>query len=161
MRVARGQASRGVGEWWCVSSTAGVGVVVGVGPREGTGSAVARRIAAEGRHVFVAGRTLERLETCVDEIRNGGGEATAIATDTTDVKSVAALFAAVDATGLPLEIAVYNAGNARWGKLLELDVEAFEETWRVGCLGGFIVGQEAGRRMLERGDGSILFTGAT
>ena len=56
---------------------------------------------------------------------------------------------------------MYNAGNAHFGKLLEVDFEAFEKTWRVGCLGGFLVGQEAARRMLERGEGSILVTGAT
>ena len=71
-------------------------VVVGVGAREGLGSAVARRIAAEGRHVFLAGRTLERLEACAEEIRKAGGEATAIVTDITDPASVAALFAAID-----------------------------------------------------------------
>ncbi len=71
------------------------------------------------------------------------------------------LFGAVDAEGLPLEIVVYNASSTRFGKLLEIDAGAFEEAWRMCCLGGFLVGQQAARRMAARGGGSIFFTGAT
>lgn len=136
-------------------------VVVGVGARRGLGSAVARRLGSEGLEVLVAGRTQARLEACADEIRSAGGAAAAIVADTTSPEAVAALFAEVDRRGKPLEVAVFNAGNARWGKLLELDAAALEETWRVSCLGGFLVGQEAARRMLAQGRGTILLTGAT
>ena len=36
-----------------------------------------------------------------------------------------------------------------------------EAAWRVGCLGGFHVGQAAARAMVPQGRGSIIFTGAT
>ena len=136
-------------------------VVIGVGPRQGLGAAVARRLGAEGLHVFVSGRTATRIGECVADVRAQGGAATAIAADATQPSEVERVFATVDATGLPLEIVVYNAGNARFGKLLEIEAAAFEEAWRIGCLGGFLVGQQAARRMLARGRGSIFFTGAT
>jgi NAD(P)-dependent dehydrogenase (short-subunit alcohol dehydrogenase family) len=58
-------------------------------------------------------------------------------------------------------LAIYNAGNNRWGNFLEMEAEFFESVWRVTCLGGFLVGREAARRMVASGAGSILFTGAT
>jgi NAD(P)-dependent dehydrogenase (short-subunit alcohol dehydrogenase family) len=136
-------------------------LVVGVGARQGLGAAIARRLAAESLHVFVSGRTAGRIGECAAELRAGGGAASAIAADATVPAEVDRLFAAVDAAGLALEIVVYNAGNARFGKLLEIDAGAFEDAWRIGCLGGFLVGQQAARRMLARGRGSIFFTGAT
>jgi len=44
---------------------------------------------------------------------------------------------------------------------LQMTDEFFENVWRVCCLGGFLVGREAARRMVPQGSGSILFTGAT
>ena len=70
-----------------------------------------------------------------------------------------ALEAAV-AAGAP-EIVVYNAGNNEFRSLLEMDVEFWERLWRLCCLGGFLVGREAARRMLPRGRGTLIFTGAT
>ena len=136
-------------------------VVIGVGPAQGTGAALARRLAGEGLHVFVSGRTQARLDECASDLESRGGAATAVAGDTTRPADVERLFGAVDAGGLPLEIVVYNAGNARFGRLLEIDAQAFEDTWRIGCLGGFLVGQQAARRMISQGSGSIFFTGAT
>jgi NAD(P)-dependent dehydrogenase (short-subunit alcohol dehydrogenase family) len=136
-------------------------VVIGVGPHQGLGAAVARRLAAEGLHVFVSGRTAARVERCAAEVRAAGGAATAVAADVTLPGDVERVFAAVDGAGLPLEIVVYNAGNASFGKLVEIDAGSFEQAWRVGCLGGFLVSQQAARRMLPRGAGSIFFTGAT
>ena len=37
----------------------------------------------------------------------------------------------------------------------------FEDVWRLGCYAGFLVGREAARHMVVRGQGTILFTGAT
>jgi NAD(P)-dependent dehydrogenase (short-subunit alcohol dehydrogenase family) len=68
---------------------------------------------------------------------------------------------AFDAAGAPPKVVVYNAGNAMIRPLLEMDAAFFEEAWRVGCLGGFLVGREAARRMVPAGGGTLLFTGAT
>ena len=136
-------------------------IVVGVGARQGVGSAVARRFGAEGYHVFAAGRTKARLEETAEEIRSAGGNATSVVTDTTNEADVIRLFDAAESGGPPLEVVCYNAGNNRWGNLVEMEASFFEEVWRVGCLGGFLVGREAARRLAPKGRGSVLFTGAT
>ncbi len=135
-------------------------VVVGVGASRGLGAALARRFAREGLHMFVSARSAERLAPVVAEIEAAGGRATAVAGDATREADVVRLLDAAEAAG-PLAVVCYNAGNNRRAPLLDLSAELFEVTWRVGCLGGMIVGREAARRMLPRGRGSILFTGAT
>jgi NAD(P)-dependent dehydrogenase (short-subunit alcohol dehydrogenase family) len=142
------------------ASREGTAVVVGVGPSRGTGAASARRFAREGLHVFLAGRTAERLEAAAKEIEAAGGRATALVTDTTRAEDVVRLLDRAQAAG-PLELVLYNAGNNRIRPLLDMNDAFFEETWRLCCFGGFLVGREAARRMLSRGRGTILFTGAT
>ena len=70
-------------------------VVVGVGPIEGLGGGVARRFAANGCHVLVAGRTREKLDLVVEHIRQAGGSAIAVPTDASDPAAVEALFGLV------------------------------------------------------------------
>lgn len=138
-----------------------VAVVVGVGASQGLGAALGRRFAREGMHVFLAGRTPERLEQIAAEIEQDGGRATAVTTDTTrngDVRTL--LDRAVDEGG-SLDLVAYNAGNNRFSPLLDMDDDFFEEIWRLCCFGGFLVGRESARRMIDQGSGSVLFTGAT
>jgi NAD(P)-dependent dehydrogenase (short-subunit alcohol dehydrogenase family) len=136
-------------------------IVVGVGARAGIGAALGRRFARGGLHVFLSGRTAKRIDECAGEIRDAGGAATAVPGDTTSEADVTALFDRAAAEGPPLELVAYNAGNNRIGRFAEMDAAFFEEAWRVCCLGGFLVGREAARRMAPRGRGSVLFTGAT
>jgi len=131
-----------------------VAVVVGVGP--GLGSAVARRFAAAGLAVAVARR---RPEGSVDLAEEIGGRV--YACDATEQDSVESMFATIDRElGTP-RVAVYNAGAYKPGGILEIEAADFERCWRVGCLGGFHVGQAAAKRMVEAGEGTIIFTGAT
>jgi NAD(P)-dependent dehydrogenase (short-subunit alcohol dehydrogenase family) len=131
-----------------------VAVVAGVGP--GLSAALVRRFAAEGMAVAMAARNTGKLEGLADETG-----AVAHATDVGDRGAVDRLFAAVVRDlGVP-ELVVYNAGAYRPGTILDIDPKDFEACWRVGCLGGFHVGQAAARLMVEAGRGTILFTGAT
>jgi NAD(P)-dependent dehydrogenase (short-subunit alcohol dehydrogenase family) len=135
-------------------------VVIGVGAEAGLGAALGRRFAREGLHVLLGARQAERIEAAASAIRAAGGAASGVAMDTTLSSDVAGLFDAAERLG-PLELVAYNAGNAHTSPLLELDAEAFESVWRITCLGGFLAGREAARRMLPRASGTILFTGAT
>lgn len=140
----------------------GAALVVGVGAEPGLGAALCRRFAKEGLAVFAAGRTLARLEALAAAIRADGGRAGALAADATRAADVRALFDAVEReSGAPPSVVVYNVGNAFFRPFLEMDAGYFEEAWRVCCLGGFHVGQEAARRMVPAGGGTLLFTGAT
>jgi NAD(P)-dependent dehydrogenase (short-subunit alcohol dehydrogenase family) len=137
-------------------------IVVGVGPEAGLGGALCKRLAHEGLQTFVAGRTPAQVDAVVRAIRDAGGAAIGMPTDATKEPDVVALFdrAAREGEG-PLDLVIYNAGNAAMGQLHDMDATFFEAVWRVGCFGGFLVGREAVRRMLPNGRGTVLFTGAT
>jgi NAD(P)-dependent dehydrogenase (short-subunit alcohol dehydrogenase family) len=140
------------------------GVIVGVGAENGLGAALCRRFAREGYHILVAGRTLEKIERVVLSIRETGGSAEALETDTTREEDVVRLFdrAISPGAGLePADLAVFNAGNNQLIDFRKLTAEQFEQFWRVGCFGGFLVGREAARRMVTLGRGTIIFTGAS
>ncbi len=142
-------------------SEPGAAVVVGVGARAGLGGALCRRFAREGLHVFVSGRTPEKLQAVVDEITATGGRASAVAGDATRESDVVRLFDAVEAEAGAPRLVVYNAGNNRFRPLLEMDGAFFEDVWRLCAFGGFLVGRESARRMLPAGGGTLIFTGAT
>jgi NAD(P)-dependent dehydrogenase (short-subunit alcohol dehydrogenase family) len=141
-----------------------VALVVGVGAERGLGAALCRRFAAGGHHVVASGRTAAKLEAVVRSIAAQGGSAEAIVADATREADVARAFdhAMDSADGRePADLVVYNAGNNRRIDFRELTAEAFEEFWRVGCFGGFLVGREAARRLVPLGRGTVIFTGAS
>ncbi len=136
----------------------GTAIVIGVGPDQGLGAQLCKRFAAEGLHVLVAGRTRAALDAVVADIVASGGRATAVVADATSEADTVALF---DKAGADLELAIYNAGNNTAGKIIDMTAEYFEQSWRVVCFGGFLFGREAVRRMVPKGAGTLLFTGAS
>lgn len=127
-----------------------------VGAGSGFSAALARRFAAEGMRVALAARHPDKLTSLVAETG-----AVAHACDAADAAAVARLFAAVDSTQPPLDLVVFNAGARLRGPIAELDPHAVAQALAVSAMGGFHVGQHAARRMLTRGHGAILFTGAS
>ncbi|MEM1414232.1 MAG: SDR family NAD(P)-dependent oxidoreductase [Myxococcota bacterium] len=138
--------------------SAGVALVVGAGP--GLGSAVARRFAREGLHVVVTRRRGE-LEELVAAIEAAGGRATARHSDARDEEAVKALVEAIETDLGPLEAVVYNVGANVMFPVLQTTAQVYRKVWEMGALGGFLDGREVAARMVPRGRGSILFTGAT
>src|SRR6478736_4549481 len=136
----------------------GTAIVIGVGPDQGLGAQLCKRFAAEGLHVLVAGRTRVALDAVVADIVASGGRATAVVADATSEADTVALF---DKAGADLALAIYNAGNNTPGKIIDMDAGYFEQSWRVVCFGGFLFGREAVRRMVPKGAGTLLFTGAS
>lgn len=140
-------------------STKPVALVVGTGP--GLGASLARRFGREGLHVVLASRQRSHIDPVVEHIVANGGSAVGHALDATDETAVEHLFDTLDGAGAALDLAVYNAGAFMRASILEASAADFERCWRVGCLGGFLVGRAAARRMAARGAGTIIFTGAT
>ena len=128
-----------------------------VGAGDGLSASLARLFAAEGIKVGLAARNIAKLRDLAGAI----GAVTA-ACDASEPAQVAALFATMeDALGGGPDIVVYNASARARGPLVELDPAAVEQALRVSAYGGFLVAQQAARRMLPRGKGAILFTGAS
>lgn len=142
------------------SAVNGTAVVIGVGPVEGLGARIAMHAARTGLHAVVAGRTSGQLEEVVAAIEADGGRATAIVTDATEEDAVRRLVVATEAIG-PIELAVYNAGNNFNGDFMSMEADYFEKAWRICTLGGFLFAQGVLKPMLERGSGSLMFTGAS
>lgn len=136
-------------------------VVVGVGPQRGLGAALARRFAAEGRVVFIAGRTEARLRLIEEEIRKLGGVAVSLVTDASNSFQVESLFDAVDSSGLALDLVACTVDRNLAAGLLETEVEMFSALWEANCLAAFLVGKAAVARMQRQGFGTLIFTGAS
>lgn len=130
------------------------GLIVGVG--SGLSAAVARRFAREGVKLVLAARDIGKLEELCAET---GAEAASC--DVTDPVMVDALFHTVDAHLGALDLCVYNPSRRVRGPLVELDRDEVRRALEVSAYGGFLVAQQAARRMLPRQRGCILFTGAS
>jgi NAD(P)-dependent dehydrogenase (short-subunit alcohol dehydrogenase family) len=127
-----------------------------VGAGQGLSAALARALAKEGVKVALAARSPDDLADLCAETG-----ARAFACDAAERAAVEGLFADLDrGFGAP-DTVVYNAGLRLRGPLVELDPAAVEKALLAGAYGGFLVGQAAARRMLARGRGAILFTGAS
>ncbi|HEX4182737.1 MAG TPA: SDR family NAD(P)-dependent oxidoreductase [Caulobacteraceae bacterium] len=142
------------------SSTSRSAIIIGVGPRDGLGARLGQRFGREGLHVFLSGRTEARVAEVAAGLREQGHQATAVAADATSEAGTIALFDRAEAVA-PVDLVIYNAGNNMPGDFRKMEVDYFERCWRVACLGGFVAGREAARRMAPRGRGTVLFTGAS
>lgn len=127
-----------------------------VGAGSGLSASLARSFAKAGLTVALAARSPQKLAEFA--------EATAARTyncDAARADEVADLFARLDAENNAPDVVVYNPSYRVRGPLIELDPAEVEKTLRITAFGGFLVAQAAAKRMLARGHGALLFTGAS
>jgi NAD(P)-dependent dehydrogenase (short-subunit alcohol dehydrogenase family) len=129
-------------------------LIVGVGP--GVSASLARAFNKAGIKVALAAR---RAANLADLAKETG--ATALACDATDRGQVSKLFAHLDERFGAPDVVVYNASYRTRGPFVGLDAAEVEKSIAVTAYGAFLVAQEAVKRMLPRGHGAILFTGAS
>jgi NAD(P)-dependent dehydrogenase (short-subunit alcohol dehydrogenase family) len=140
-------------------SAAKVALVIGAG--DATGGAIARRFAREGFATVVTRRNLEQLQPLVDRIRAEGGVAHGFASDARKEEEVVALVEKIESEIGPIEVLVFNIGANVRTSILEETARRYFKIWEMACFGGFLNGREVAKRMVTRGRGTILFTGAT
>jgi NAD(P)-dependent dehydrogenase (short-subunit alcohol dehydrogenase family) len=127
-----------------------------VGAGAGLSAALARRCLEDSMQVALASRSGAKISA--DLLKAG---AKAYRCDAGKPADVAALFdQVIRDLGVP-DLVVYNASGRVRGPLTELDPAAVEQAIRVSAFGGFLVGQAAAKHMLQKGQGTILFTGAS
>jgi NAD(P)-dependent dehydrogenase (short-subunit alcohol dehydrogenase family) len=127
-----------------------------VGAGSGLSAALARLFAAEGMRVALAARNAEKLQSLARETG-----AMAFACDAVKEDEVAGLFSQTEqAIGGP-DVVVYNASARARGPLVDLVPADVERALAGSAFGGFLVAQQAAKRMLRQGFGAILFTGAS
>ena len=103
-------------------------IVIGIGLNRGLGTQLAKRFAAEGLHVYAASRTQTNLDALISEIKKSGGKATAVCTDATDENQIKSLF---DAAGEDLSLAIFNPAFGYSGRIIDMNSEYFEKSWKV------------------------------
>ncbi len=136
-------------------------VVLVIGAGDATGGAIAKRFAREGYVACVTRRSADKLQPLVDEIRAAGGEAHGFASDARKEEEVAALVEGIERDIGPIEAFVFNIGANVPCSILEETARKYFKIWEMACFSAFLTGQAVARRMVTRGRGTILFTGAT
>ncbi len=142
-----------------MSDTQPVALAIGAG--DAIGAAFARRFCAGGYSVAVARRDASMSDELIQEIADSGGTLKAYSSDARDEEACAQLFDTVERDLGPIDVVLYNAGANARKPILETEAKLFRRVWELSCFGGFLAGREAARRMVPRGQGTILFTGAT
>src|ERR1700690_2796961 len=131
-----------------------VAVIVGAGP--GISLAFAEALVGAGYQVGLAARNIEKLRPLAESVG-----AVPFTADASSRESIVQLFLAVDqALGAP-DVVLFNPSARIRGELLSLDIAAASAAIQTTAIGALVTAQEAARRMLPRGRGTILFTGAT
>lgn len=136
-----------------------VALVIGAG--DATGGAIAKRFAREGYVACVTRRSADKLQPLVDEIRARGGEAHGFASDARKEEEVAALVEGIERDIGPIEAFVFNIGANVPCSILDETARKYFKIWEMACFSAFLTAQAVARRMVTRGRGTILFTGAT
>ena len=131
-----------------------VALIVGAG--SGLSASIARQFAKLGMKTALAARSVDDLASLAKETG-----AKTFACDASKTDAVTRLYTDVAAAlGDPYAV-VYNASYRTRGPLVELVPAEVEKALAVTAFGGFLVAQEAARRMLPKGEGVILLTGAS
>jgi NAD(P)-dependent dehydrogenase (short-subunit alcohol dehydrogenase family) len=129
-------------------------LIVGTGP--GLSASLARLFAKQGLAVSVAARQTDKLAALAKETGAAVHKCNAA-----DAKDVAALFETVEAKGGAPDVVVYNASARARGALVDLSPDDVKRAIEISAFGAFLVSQQAARRMLPKGHGAILLSGAT
>jgi short-subunit dehydrogenase len=125
------------------------------GASSGIGSALARRLAAQGCRVGLVARRHDRLTALADQIRDAGGTAAVATADVGDRDQVSEAFASVRGELGPIDLLVANAGLGVPTTLDPVNTPAVEEMLRVNVLGAVYAIEAVLPDMLRRGTGHI------
>ena len=130
------------------------------GAAGGMGRAMATALAEAGADVMLAGRNLSGVEKTAGEIAKLGRRAVAVQCDVSKPEQIRAMFVQLDRDFGRIDFLGNVAGDAVLGTPEDIPLEAVEQTWRNLVYGRFCCCQEAGRRMLAAGKGSIVNIGS-
>ncbi len=134
------------------------------GASRGIGAEIARVFAAEGGRVVCAARTLREgdhqfegsLESTVNTIREGGGEATAVAANISEAEDCQRLVQAARAAYGPVDVLVNNAALTYFIPVKDYPLNRWMRSWAVNFHAPFILSQIVLEDMVPRRGGSIV-----
>jgi NAD(P)-dependent dehydrogenase (short-subunit alcohol dehydrogenase family) len=127
-----------------------------IGAGVGISASLARAFSRAGLKVGLVARDPSKLEKLAGETG-----ASVFSADASQPAAVAQLFTDVDARLGELDVLVYNASARVQGSVAEIDPAIVRDAVAVTAFGGFLAVQQAAKRMIPRGHGAILLTGAS
>ena len=130
------------------------------GSSRGLGRAIAQGLADAGASVILNGVDAARLAAAADEMRAAGCKVSTACFDVTDEAAITAAFERFDAEGIAVDILVNNAGMQFRKPMVELATADWRRVIETNLTSAFVIGREAGRRMVERRRGKIINIGS-
>jgi NAD(P)-dependent dehydrogenase (short-subunit alcohol dehydrogenase family) len=127
------------------------------GGTSGIGRAAANKLAQLGIHVIVVGRSAERGENTVAQIRAAGGRADFISSDLRDASSARQVARrAVELGDGQVDILINNAGIFPFGPTHEMTEEQFDDVYALNVKAPYFLVAELAPLMAKRGKGAIV-----
>jgi len=131
-------------------------VAIITGARRGMGRAHALALAKAGAKVVVADISIEDCAKVVEEIKNQGGEATAVKCDVTQKREIEEMVQLAVKKYGGLDILVNNAGIVEFKPFLDLTESDWDRTININLKGYFLCSQTAAKVMAEQKSGVIV-----
>lgn len=132
-----------------------VALVTGGGA--GIGRGISQRLAVEGMHVIICGRTASALRAMAERIRGTGGQATAIVTDISNEEEVCALFSRIREEHGRLDVLVHNAALNKRSALEDCDTDYWRQVFATNIDSAFFLAKQYTDLMLPQGHGNMIF----
>jgi 3-oxoacyl-[acyl-carrier protein] reductase len=126
-------------------------VAVVTGGSRGIGRAISDRLAAAGMRVVIGSRDQETAAQAVDQIKDAGGQATAVRTDITRPEAVTELFDAAESQYGRVDVWVNNAATATAGPLARATDDDFDQYLHANVRATFVALREAAQRISDHG----------
>lgn len=127
-------------------------IAIVTGASSGIGRAIAEVFGSEGAHVFLVGRTIERMEQAKATIERAGGQASIAAFDVNDIARLQGFIAEVQASNGRLDILVNNAGVQFPESIIDAEPEHWRAILETNIL-AVLAGSQAAVRAMRRGGG--------
>ena len=132
----------------------GIAIIIGAG--QGLSASLAHKLHDRGHKLVLAARDTDKLGDL-----QKATDATLVTCDAAKPADMEQVFSAADALEGAIEIAIYNPSQRVRGSITELDPEAVKSAILTTSYGAFLMAQQAAKRMIPEGSGTILFTGAS
>ncbi|WP_313024454.1 SDR family NAD(P)-dependent oxidoreductase [Pseudomonas lopnurensis] len=126
------------------------------GASSGLGRHFAATLAQAGARVAVCARRLDKTQELVEQLREAGYEALAVAMDVSSAASVREAFSQIEQDLGTIDLIVNNAGVAATQSVLEHDEATWNQVLDTNLKGAFLVAQEGARRLVQNGKGGSI-----
>lgn len=130
------------------------------GSSRGLGRAIAEGLAKAGARIILNGVDPVRLEQAAAEMREAGFDVLTAPFDVTDEDAILAVFSHFDEADIPVDILVNNAGMQFRKPMTDLATADWQRVIDTNLTSAFVIGREAARRMIPRGQGKIINIGS-